>query len=39
MDPVTSTVLVKGNRMARINLDRTEITDLDKETITTIDHR
>ena len=39
MDPVTSTVLVKGNRMARINPDRTEITDLDKETITTIDHR
>jgi hypothetical protein len=38
MDPVTSTVLVQGNRMARINADRTEITDLDKETITTIDH-
>ena len=39
MDPVTSTVLVQGNRMARINPDSTEITDLDKETITTIDHR
>ena len=38
MDPVTSTVLVQGNRMARINPDHTEITDLDKETITTIDH-
>src|SRR3981081_145798 len=38
MNPVTSTVLVQGNRMARINPDRTEITDLDKETITTIDH-
>jgi hypothetical protein len=38
MDPVTSTVLVQGNRMARINSDTTEITDLDKETITTIDH-
>jgi hypothetical protein len=39
MDPITSTVLVQGNRMARINPDRTEITDLDKETITTIDHK
>ena len=39
MDPVTSTVLVKGNRMARINPDSTEIVDLDKETITTIDPR
>jgi hypothetical protein len=39
MDPVTSTVLVKGNRMARTNPDSTEITDLDKETITIIDHR
>src|SRR5205807_10310720 len=38
MDPVTSTVLVQGNRMARINPDHTEIIDLDKETITTIDH-
>ena len=39
MDPITSTVLVQGNRMARINPDRTEIIDLDKETITTIDHK
>ena len=37
MDPVTSTVLVQGNRMARVNPDRTEIIDLDKETITHID--
>jgi hypothetical protein len=39
MDPVTSTVLVQGNRMARINPDSTEIVDLDKETITNIDHK
>jgi len=39
MAPVTSTVLVKGDQMARINPDRTEIIDLDKETITNIDHR
>lgn len=37
-DPVTSTVLVKGNRMAHINPEQTEIIDLDNETITTIDH-
>jgi len=35
-DPVNSTILVKGNRMARINPDSTEIIDLDQETITTI---
>jgi hypothetical protein len=35
--PVVSTVAIKGNRMARINPDRTEIIDLDAETITTID--
>ena len=39
MEPVTSSVLVKGNRMSRINPNTTEIIDLDKETITTIDHR
>ena len=39
MDPTTSTVLVQGNRMARINPDLTEIIDIDKETITTIDHK
>ncbi len=37
-EPVTSTVLVKGNRMAHINPEYTEIIDLDKETITRIDH-
>lgn len=36
--PITSTVLVKGNRMARINPEYTEIIDLDKETITRIDN-
>ncbi len=36
--PVTSTVLIKGNRMAHINQDYTQIIDLDKETITHIDH-
>jgi len=39
MDPITSTVLVQGNRMARINPDQTGIVDLDKETITNIDHK
>jgi hypothetical protein len=37
-DPVNSTILVKGNRMAHINQDSTEIIDLDQETITKIDH-
>jgi hypothetical protein len=31
-------VTIKGNRMVRSNPQRTEIVDLDKETITTIDH-
>jgi hypothetical protein len=35
-DPVNSTILVKGNRMARISPESTEIVDLDKETITEI---
>jgi len=35
--PVTSTVLVKGNRMARIRPDSMEIIDLDRGTITQID--
>ncbi len=39
MAPTTSTVLVKGDRMAHINPNTTEIFDLDKETITNIDHR
>ena len=38
-DPVTSTVMVKGNRKVHINPDSTEIIDLDKETVTRIDHR
>ncbi len=37
-EPTTSTVLVKGNRMARVNPHYTEIIDLDKETITRIDN-
>jgi hypothetical protein len=36
-EPVVSTVSIQGNRMARINPDRTEIIDLDAETITDID--
>ncbi|MGA8491031.1 MAG: hypothetical protein WB711_11440 [Terriglobales bacterium] len=37
-DPVNSTILVKGNRMAHINPDSTEVIDLDQETITRMDH-
>src|ERR1700684_2630168 len=37
-DPVVSTVVVKGNRMMHVNKERTEIVDLDAETITSIDH-
>jgi hypothetical protein len=37
-EPILSTVMVKGNRMTRINKDRTEIIDLDAGTITEIDH-
>lgn len=37
-DPVLSSVYVQGNRMARINPLTSEIIDLDKETITNIDH-
>jgi hypothetical protein len=36
--PIVSTVTIKGNRMARINPDTTEIIDLDAETITSIDN-
>jgi len=35
--PTTTTVLIKGNRMARVSEDHAEITDLDAETITHID--
>ena len=37
-EPIVSTVSIKGNRMVRANAMRTEIVDLDAETITTIDH-
>lgn len=36
--PIESTVIVKGNRMTRINSQTTEIIDLDKGTITQIDN-
>ena len=37
-EPIVSNVTIKGNRMVRSNSMRTEIVDLDNETITTIDH-
>jgi hypothetical protein len=37
-EPLETTILVKGNRMARINRLHSEIVDLDRETITNIDH-
>ncbi|MBN9617996.1 MAG: hypothetical protein BGO25_16425 [Acidobacteriales bacterium 59-55] len=37
-EPIVSTVIVKGNRMTRVGPQRTEIIDLDGETITSIDH-
>jgi hypothetical protein len=37
-EPMVSTVSIRGNRMVRTNSVRTEIVDLDAETITTIDH-
>lgn len=37
-EPIVSTHIVKGNRMATLTKDRTTIIDLDKETITTIDN-
>jgi len=36
-EPMNTTVLLKGNRMARIGPNETEIIDLDKETFTRID--
>jgi hypothetical protein len=36
-EPITTTVIVKGNRMVRVNPTYTEIVDLDKETVTNID--
>jgi len=38
MAPMTSSILVKGNRKAHIDPNFTEIIDLDKETVTRIDH-
>ena len=38
-EPVSSTILIQGNRMARINANFSEIVDLDKETITNIDNQ
>ena len=38
-EPIVSTVYVRGNRMARINKDTSEIIDLDAETVTVIDNQ
>src|SRR6266702_4558271 len=38
-DPIVSSVYVQGNRMARNQPDTSEIIDLDKETITHVDHQ
>ena len=35
---IVSTVSIKGNRMSRVSAQRTEIIDLDKETVTDIDN-
>lgn len=36
-EPITSSIYLKGNRLARVSQDSIEIIDLDKETITNID--
>src|SRR5947209_1637784 len=36
--PILSSVYLHGNQMARVNDQHTEIIDLDRETITSIDH-
>lgn len=36
-DPIVSTHIIKGNRMATLTKDRVSVIDLDKESITTID--
>ena len=36
-EPMVTTVIVKGNRMANISKERIQVIDLDKETITEID--
>lgn len=38
-EPIVSTVAVKGNRMTRVGPQQTEIIDLDRETITSVDHQ
>jgi hypothetical protein len=38
LDPITQTTYLKGNRMAHVGKESTEIIDLDKETFTRIDH-
>ena len=38
-DPITHSVYVKGNRMADVQPDSSEIIDLDKEAVTHIDHQ
>jgi hypothetical protein len=37
-EPIVSTHMIKGDRMATVTKDRTTIIDLDKENITTIDY-
>ena len=36
-EPITSSIYLKGNRLARVSQESIEIIDLDKETITNID--
>jgi hypothetical protein len=38
LEPITNSVYLKGNRMAHAGKDSTQIIDLDKETITHLDH-
>lgn len=37
-EPMTATILVKGHRMAHTSADSSQIIDLDKETITTVNY-
>jgi hypothetical protein len=37
--PTSTTIVVQGNRMARISANDSEIIDLDKETITRMDNQ
>ena len=38
-EPTTSTVYLKGNQMARMNENDGQIIDLDRETITQLNHK